>query len=214
VLTTCHEWIGASIPKKLAALLTTDFCPVASICSKYVVTLDIINQHFTELSHKWQKITNCRTTRKKVSSRSQHTPTTRQASGHSCRTTPYKESISVLIYLDIKNAFNAMNRRSIFYMLEIYGFPQADVDLFRGMYNGFFLVMVNVFGTSAACFLSRGVPQGAPPSSSVFSVVFDPVHVIIRASSRGVSIPVKTGTITTGSSGLADDTGSHRDRPG
>ncbi len=50
--------------------------------------------------------------------------------------------------------------------LEIYGFPQADVDLFRRMYNGTFLVMVNVFGTSAACFLSRGVPQGAPPSST------------------------------------------------
>ncbi len=108
-----------------------------------------------------------------------------------------------------------MNHRSIFYIFEVYCFPTAwaDVDLFRRMYNGTFLVMVNAFGTTAACFLSRGVPQRAPPSSSVFNVVYDPVHAIIRASGRGSSVPVQHGTITTGSSGFADDTGLHTGGP-
>jgi hypothetical protein len=211
--TVCaHEWIGAiaaSIPKKLAALLTTEFRPVASICAKYVSTLDIINQRFTQVAEDYKLQDNTqggfrcdRSTHRQLSKL--------QAILAEQRRT---KSISVLIYLDIKNVFNAMNHRLIYSMLEIYGFPTADVDLFRRMYYGTFLVMVNVFGNSAACVLSRGVPQGAPPSSSVFTVVFDPVHVIIRACGRGVLIPVKTGTITTGSSGFVDDTGLHTGGP-
>ena len=50
--TVCaHEWIGAiaaHIPKKLAALISTEFRPVASICAKYIITLDIINQRVTQ----------------------------------------------------------------------------------------------------------------------------------------------------------------------
>ena len=52
-----HEWIGAiacSIPKKLAALMTSDFRPVASICAKFVITLDIINTRFTHATEDYQ----------------------------------------------------------------------------------------------------------------------------------------------------------------
>ncbi len=57
-----------------------------------------------------------------------------------------KASLSVILYLDIKNAFNAVNHRSAFYILEAKGFPEEDLALFRRMYNGTFLVMNNHFG--------------------------------------------------------------------
>ena len=46
-----------------------------------------------------------------------------------------KESISVILYLDIKNAFNAINHRAIFYVLEAKGFPSEDIALFKRMYT-------------------------------------------------------------------------------
>jgi hypothetical protein len=62
-------------------------------------------------------------------------------------------SLSVILYLDIKNAFNAVNHRSAFYNLEAKGFPDEDPALFRRMYNGTFLVMNNHLGRSAAIIL-------------------------------------------------------------
>ena len=56
-----------------------------------------------------------------------------------------KDDISVLLYLDIVNAFNAPNHRAIFSILEAKGFPADDIDLFCQMYSGSFLVMVNQF---------------------------------------------------------------------
>jgi hypothetical protein len=52
-----HEWIGAiaaHIPKKLAALISTEFRPVASNCSKSIITLDIINQRFTQTAEDYE----------------------------------------------------------------------------------------------------------------------------------------------------------------
>jgi hypothetical protein len=59
-----------------------------------------------------------------------------------------KESISVILYLDIKNAFNTINHRAIFHVLEAKGFPSEDIALFKRMYTGSFLVMANRFGRS------------------------------------------------------------------
>ena len=218
--TVCaHEWIGAiaaHIPKKLAALISTEFRPVASICAKYIITLDIINQRVTQTEEDYKLQDDAQEGFRR--DRSTHRQLNKLGSilaeqRRNRRHRRLGQSISVIIYLDIKNAFNAMNHRSIFYMLEVYGFPKEDVDLFRRMYNGTFLVMINTFGVSAACFLSRGVPQGAPPSSSVFNMIYDPVHVLIRASGRGSTIPIRNGTITTGSSGFADDTALHTAGP-
>ncbi len=57
--------------------------------------------------------------------------------------------MSTVLYLDIKNAFNAVNHRAIFYILDAKGFPKEDIKLFRLMYRGSFLVMVNLFGRTA-----------------------------------------------------------------
>ncbi len=55
LLRTCaHEWMGATagyIPKKLSALLITEFRPVASICTKFMIFLKVIDirlDHVTE----------------------------------------------------------------------------------------------------------------------------------------------------------------------
>ena len=88
-------------------------------------------------------------------------------------------SLSVLLYLDIINAFNAVNHEAVFHILKAKGFLEADITLFQRMYSGSFLVIANRFGVSAACVLSRGVAQGAQPSPLIFIKAFDPVHAII-----------------------------------
>jgi hypothetical protein len=122
-----------------------------------------------------------------------------------------KQGLSVVLYLDIKNAFNAVNHRAIFYVFEVKGFPEADITLFRRMYTGSFLVMSNQFGRSAACVLSRGMPQGAPPSPVVFGTTIDPIHSIVRDCKRGCTL--QGGIDPTGSSGFADDSPLHTDGP-
>jgi len=109
------------------------------------------------------------------------------------------------------NAFNSPNHRAIFSILEAKGFPADDIDLFRRMYSGSFLVMVNQFGMTAACFMSRGFPQGATPSPRVFNLLFDLVHAIARAGGRGWML--RGSSTLSSSSGLADDTALHTKGP-
>ena len=69
--------------------------------------------------------------------------------------------------------------------------------------------MVNQFGHSAACFLHRGMPQGAQPSPSVFNLTLDPLHLIVRESQRGFKM--LSDVQPTGLSGFADVTVLHAD---
>ncbi len=76
---------------------------------------------------------------------------------------------------------------------------------------GSVLVMANQFGTTAACFMSRGFPQGATPSPRVFNLLCDLVHTIARAGGHGWMLQ---GSWTLSSfSGLADDTALHTKCP-
>ncbi|NBO66976.1 MAG: hypothetical protein EBU88_19385, partial [Acidobacteria bacterium] len=121
------------------------------------------------------------------------------------------KSQSVVLYLDIKNAFNAVNHRAVLALLEGHGFHPTDVDLFRRMYDGRFISVGNSFGETAACFLRRGVFQGDAPSPKIFTLAFDPVHKMVRASGRGCTV---TGLEhPAGSSGFADDTILHTGGP-
>ena len=52
-----------------------------------------------------------------------------------------KEGLSAVLYSDIKNAFNVVNRKDTFYVLEAKGFQEADVTLFRRIYTGSFLLI-------------------------------------------------------------------------
>ncbi len=154
-----HEWIGAIagyIPKKLSALLNTEFRPVASISTKFMIFLKIIDIRLDHVTEDYGLIDDAQEGFRQGST------TKRQLAKLHCMLANQrrkKEGISVLLHLDIVNAFNSPTHRAIFSILEAMGFPAEDVILFRRMYSGSFLVMVNQFGMTAACFLSRGFPQ-------------------------------------------------------
>ena len=159
------EWAGAVagyIPKKLSALLMPEFRPVACICTKFSLLLKIIDQRLDRATEDY--VLNDDTQEGFRRGRS----TQRQLSKlHSilAEQRRRKASLSVLLYLDIKNAFNAVNHRAIFHIFAAKGFPEEDIALLQRMYTGSFLVMANRFGISAACVLSRKEPSPARESS-------------------------------------------------
>jgi hypothetical protein len=79
-----------------------------------------------------------------------------------------------------------MNHSAIFSILRLYGFPDADIALMIRLYDHTFLFIGNRFGISAACFLSRGAPQGADPSPVISDTAFNiiQIHVIARVCSK------------------------------
>ena len=210
--TVCpHEWAGAVagyIPKNLSALLMPEFRPVACICTKFVLVLSITDKRMDHTTEDYKLIEDAqegfrrgRSTKRQLGKL--HNILTEQRRR--------KDSLSVILYLDIKNAFNAVNHRAVFFILEAKGFPEEDLAFFRRMYTGSFLVMVNHFGRSAACVLSRGMPQGSPPSPRVFNTTYDPFNAIIRHCRRGCTLQ---GLIDpTGSDVFADDSTLHTDGP-
>jgi hypothetical protein len=103
------------------------------------------------------------------------------------------KSQSVVLFLDIKNAFNAVNHRAVFSLLEAYGFNKIDVDLFHQMYSGKFLSVGNIHGESTACFPRRGVFQGDTPSPNIFNLAFDSTHKMVRACGLGCLAPGNNG---------------------
>jgi hypothetical protein len=94
--------------------------------------------------------------------------------------------------------------------MEFFGYPAADIAVFRDMYKGTFLILGNPFGDSAACYLTRGAPQGAAPSTLDFNPAFNPVHIIVRLCRRGGAIYDLTSA---GFSGFAGDTVFHTSGP-
>lgn len=204
-----HEWMGAivaSLAKQQSALKVTEFRPVASICTKLIILLDIIYKRMSRFMERHELLEDaqeafrkCRSTQRQLFKLQSFLEDQRNA----------KHPV-VLLYLDIKNAFNAMNHRALFRILELCGYPAADIALFQHMYNGTFLFLGNSFGNSAACYLARGAPQGAAPSTLVFNQAFNPVHVIARLCGRGGAIYDLTPA---GSSGFADDTVFHTSGP-
>jgi len=206
-----HEWMGAIaglIPKKLSAILISEFRPVASICTKFIILLKIVDTRLDHVTEDYVLLDDAQEGFRQGRS------TKRQVAKLQCMLADQrwkKLGTSVLLYLDIVNAFNSPNHRAIFSILEAKGFPLADIALFRRMYSGSFLVMVNQFGMTAACFLSRGFPQGATPSPRVFNLLFDPVHSIARASGRGWKL--QGSSVPSSTSGFADDTALHTEGP-
>ena len=205
------EWTGAvagQIPKALSALLMTELRPIACICTKSSLFLKILDDRLGRATEDYQLNDDTQEGFRRNRSTQRQLGKLHSILAEQRRR---KVGLSVLLYLDIKNAFNAVNHRAIFHIFEAKGFPEADIALLRRMYTGSFLVMASSFGVSAACVLSRGVAQGAQPSPRVFNLAFDPVHAVVRDCRRGCTLQ---GSIDpTGSSGFADDSPLHTDGP-
>jgi hypothetical protein len=203
-----EEWLGALIallPKSLAALQMTDFRPAGKPCAKFVIFSKVVDGNFRRSIEEYKTVDEVqegfrpnRSTKRQVTKLQSLLERARR-----------RRTISVMLYLDIKNAFNAINHRAMLAVLRACGYPEQDVELFRRMYAGTFLMVANQFGLSAACYLLRGVLQGAPTSPNVFNVAFNPVHVLVRACKRGCA-PLEDAD-PMGSSGFADDTTLHTD---
>ena len=205
-----QDWTGGLVTlvdKITAAVAIRDRRPITNLCTKYKVATTIINRRLTRVLEDYNILDEAQEGFRR------HRNTKRQLSKlHSIfQNGQRRRCLSVVLYLDIKNAFNAVNHRVIFSSLEACGFPQADVDLFRRLYTGTWYSVGNPFGESAACYLRRGMKQGDPPSSTMFTIVFNPMHKMLRASGRGSSLQALSDP--TGASGFADDTSLHTDGP-
>ena len=182
-----HEWMGAIVTffaKQLSAVKISEFRPVASICAKFANFIDIINKRLARFLEDHGLLEDAREAFRKNCS------TQRQLYKLQCLLAAQRraKSLSVMLFLDIKNAFNAMNHRAIFYVMKLCVFPVAGIRLFQRLYKRTFLFMGNLFGESAACFLARGVPQGSHPSPLVYVPTFNPIHVIALVCGKGCSM--------------------------
>ena len=204
------DWTGGLVTlvdKVAAAVAMKDRRPLANLCTKYKIATTIINKRFTQALEDYAILDEaqegCR----------RHRSTKRQLSKLHCILQEGKRDkrVSVVLYLDFKNAFNAVNHRAIFLSLEAYGFPCPDVDLFRRLYSGTWYSVGNPFGETAACYLRRGVKQGDPPSPKVFETTLNPFQKMIRDCGRGCSLSALPQP--SGNSGFVDDTNLHTDGP-
>jgi hypothetical protein len=186
----------------------SDFRPIGCICTKYSLLLSIVDQRLNHVTEDYGLVDDTQEGFRRHKSTKCQLEKLHSILAEQLRR---KDSVSVILYLDIKNAFNAINHIAIFHVLEAKGFPSEEIALFKKMYTGSFLVMANRFGRSAACMLSRGVAQGAPPSPRIFGSTCDPVHSVVRESRRGCTL--QGAVELTGSSGFAADTPLHTDGP-
>jgi len=205
-----HEWEGAIcglIAKTPTALWMSEQRPIAGECTKFLIFTTVLTCSLNRVVEDYQLLDDAQEGFRR------HRSTRRQLSKLHGILAQQREnkSQSVVLFLDIKNAFNAINHRAIFAILEAYGFHPDDVELFRRIYKGRFLSVCNAFGETAACFLRRGVFQGDPPSPTLFDLTNDPVHKTVRASGRGCPALGLDGP--SGSSGFADDTNCHTGGP-
>jgi hypothetical protein len=206
-----EEWVGGivtNIPKEQSAIAVTDYRPVVRLCTKLIIRDGICNDRIKQVTEDKQLVDDVQEGFRR------HRSAKRQLSkilGILEDLRRRKAGLSVMLFLDIKNAFNAVNHRVIFLVLETYGFPAEDINLLRRMYSQSFLVVSNSFGDTAVLYLLRGFFQGAPSSPIMFILTFDPFHKMIRASGRGCFMTALNAP--TGSSPFADDSTLHTDGP-
>ena len=137
------------VDKVPAAVAMTDRRPLANLCTKYKVATKIISKRFTQVLEDYAILDEAQEgCRKYISAK-------RQLSKLQCILDEGRrhKRVSVVLYLDLKNAFNAVNHRAIFLVLEAYGFPHLDIELFRRLYTGTWYSVDNSFGETAACYL-------------------------------------------------------------
>jgi hypothetical protein len=158
-----HEWMGAivaHIAKQRSALHVTEFRPIASLCAKFAIFNKILAKRLIRFTEEHGILEDAQEAfrRSRI--------TIRQLYKILCLldTQRRRKCISLILFLDLVDVFNAMNHSAIFYILRLCGYPDEDIALLIRLYGRTFLFIGNHFGNNAACFLSRGAPQGADPN--------------------------------------------------
>jgi hypothetical protein len=130
-----------------------DYRPVAELCSELMMKDLICNARLKQAIKEYQLVDDVQEGFHRNSSAKRQLARIHSILTDQRRWRGPRGGISVMLYLDIKNAFNAFNHRAIFYVFEAYGFPEKDVDLIRRMYSKSFLTIQNSFGGTAAIVL-------------------------------------------------------------
>ncbi len=130
-----EEWLGALVallPKSLAALLMTEFRPVEKQCAKFVIFSKVIDCNLRRSTEEYNTVAEVqedfranRSTKRQIAKLQCLIERSRRCS-----------TISVIVYLDIKNTFNAINHRAMLEVLRAWCYPEEDVELSRRMMQG------------------------------------------------------------------------------
>jgi hypothetical protein len=147
-----EEWLGALIallPKSLAALLMTDFRPAGKPCPKFVFLSKEVDCNFCCSIEKYKTVDKVQAGFQPNRSTKRQVTKLQSLLERALR----RQTISVMMYLDIKNAFNTINHWAMLAVLRACGYLEQDIELFRRIYAGTFLMVANQFGLSAACYL-------------------------------------------------------------
>jgi hypothetical protein len=119
-----------------------DHCPVAKLCTKLIIKDRICNDWLMQVIEDRQLVYDVqkgfrrnRRAKRQVAKIHGILADQRQRRGPRGR-------LSVMLCLDIKIAFSALNYRAICLVMEAYDFPAKDIDLIRRMYSkSFFTVL-------------------------------------------------------------------------
>lgn len=144
-----EEWTAGTVtllPKTSAAMTIKDHRPVAKLCSKLIIKDLICNDRLKQTIEEYQLVDDVQEGFRRNRSAKRQLAKIHGILADQRRRRGPRGGLSVMLYLDIKNAFNAVNHRAIFYMFEAYGFPEQDIDLIRRMYSRSFLTIQNSFG--------------------------------------------------------------------
>ncbi len=122
------------ITKQVSAVKISEFRPVASICAKFSIFIRLhgtVNTRLARLledhglledvQEAFLRVKDCRTQRQLCKLQGLF------AAQHEAK------SLSVMLFLDIKKAFNAINHRTIFHVMKLCWLPEDDIVLFQSL---------------------------------------------------------------------------------
>jgi hypothetical protein len=103
-----EEWLGALIallPNSLAALQMTDFRPAGKPCTKFIIFSKVVDCNFCRSIEEYKTVDEVQEGFRLYRSTKRQVTKLQSLLERALR----RQTISVMLYLDIKNAFNAIN---------------------------------------------------------------------------------------------------------
>ncbi len=111
------------IAKQVSEVKISEFWPVASICVKFAIFMDIVNTRLARpledhglLEDAQEAFCKDHSTQRQLCKLKYLLAAQRKLEA---------KSLSVMLFLDIKNTFNSMNHRAIFHIMKLCRFPMT-----------------------------------------------------------------------------------------